>query len=261
MRNKDYYFYLMRKIGHIAVIGSGNAGTYFLHSLQSRGLSVAGYSRNSSKGFRALSSFEKDCGDFDLTLLCVPDKVVGPMSSQLPPVPGIIAHVSGVTDLSVIDNKHKLPAVFYPLMSLTPDAPPEMENIPFCIEANDPDLEATLAGFAQSLGASAHFMPSAKRAYLHLGAVISQNFSNYLHGKAHDVLEAQGIDFRLLIPLLEQSLKRLQFSNPASVQTGPAVRNDQETIARHLAMIEDKDLQEIYRLLSKNIKKTHDEKL
>jgi len=45
---------------------------------------------------------------------------------------------------------------------------------------------------------------------------------------------------------------------PASVQTGPAVRNDQTTMAAHLQMLEGQpQLQEMYTLLSQGIIKNN----
>ena len=251
----------MKTIARIAIIGSGNAGSYFLHSLRNCGLDVIGYSRNEQKGFKALSDYSLQVSEFDLTLLCVADNAIGEVSSSLPEVPGILAHISGVTELSAIDKKHRFPAVFYPLMSLTPESPPELKAIPFCIEAPDSDVENALQHFAASLGASAHLISARARAFLHLGAVFSQNFSNYLFTRTKDILDAEEIDFRLLLPLLEQSLERLKFSDPGLVQTGPAVRGDNETMSRHLQMLNDDRLKELYTLMSQNIETDHDEEL
>lgn len=250
----------MRNIEKIAVIGSGNAGTYFLQHLRAKGLVVKGYARVTSERFSALQEYHNH-PNYDLTLICTSDEAIAEVSANFPVVEGIIAHVSGVANLSDIDNKHPHPAVFYPLMSLTPDAAPDLARIPFCIEAAEADTEHALQALALQLGASSYRMDANKRAYLHLAAVVSQNFSNFLFGKAKNILDKQKIDFKLLLPLLQQSLERLQTSDPRAVQTGPAVRGDLSTLQKHLQLIEDDDLKEIYRLLSLNIQQAHDQKL
>lgn len=251
----------MSIIKKIAIIGSGKAGTYFAENLIRQDLYVTGYARGYKRGFQNLEELKDQIAEYDLILLCVPDQAIAEASGRLPVVPGILAHVSGVTDLSAISPKHPHPAVFYPPMSLTPDAPPSIEAIPFCIEAKEDEVEHDLQELAESLGASAHRIDSEERAFLHLGAVLSQNFSNYLYARTHEILKDRNIDFRLLLPLLEQSLERLKFSNPAEVQTGPAVRGDKATMEKHLEMIDDERLKALYQLISTNIGLEHDQEL
>ena len=251
----------MSNIKSIAIIGSGKAGTYFFENLRAKGFTVSGYSRTAGTAFKNLEELPGHINNFDLALLCVPDDAIAEVSSSIPVVNGILAHVSGVTDLSAIDKKHPCPAVFYPPMSLTPEAPPDITSIPFCIESPLAQAERKLYELALGMGATAHIINSRERAFLHLGAVLSQNFSNYLYGKTYEILKAQNVDFRLLLPLLEQSLERLKFKTPSEVQTGPAVRGDRATMRKHLEMIEDEELKKVYRLISKNISRTHDEEL
>jgi hypothetical protein len=44
---------------------------------------------------------------------------------------------------------------------------------------------------------------------------------------------------------------------PKEIQTGPAARGDQKTIESHLNIIQEKELKEIYQLISDRIKKLH----
>lgn len=251
----------MSSIKRIAIIGSGKAGNYFLEHLRLKAYDVSGYARSNKAGFKNLRELSGQVADYDLVLLCVPDEAIGEVSRDIPVVQGILAHVSGVTEWSAIDKKHPVPAVFYPPMSLTPEAPPSIEAIPFCIESPRASAEQALQELARNIGASAHLINARERAYLHLGAVLSQNFSNYLYGKTYEILKANNIDFRLLLPLLEQSLERLKFSAPAEMQTGPAVRGDKASMEKHLEMIEEEELRQVYRLISKNIAREHDQEL
>lgn len=251
----------MSLIQTIAIIGSGKAGKYFLQELRAAGLSTEGFARNPEDGFRDLNQYSKDGKQYDLTLICVSDDAIKSVSAELPTTMGIVAHVSGVCEMSEIDEKHLNTAVFYPLMSLTPNSSPPISSIPFCIEAGQELTEASLLKLCERIGASGNLLDGDKRAYIHLAAVLSQNFSNYLIGKAFEVLNGQGINPKILLPLLEQSLKRLHHEDPFNVQTGPAVRKDLKTMKEHLKLINNQELEKMYELLSKNIIQDHDQEL
>ncbi len=250
----------MHTIKRIAIIGSGNAGQYFLNHLKVNGVTIKGFARKNSTYFADLRDFESQ-NDFDLTLLCVSDDAIGEVSTRLAPVNGILAHISGSQSLDVLDPKHARTAVFYPLMSLTLQSPPNISQIPFCIEALNQDTRLSLSHFAKSLGATPYLMDDKKRGHVHLAAVLSQNFSNHLFAKAKEILESQEIDFELLMPILQQSIERLKFSDPHDVQTGPAARKDVNTMKKHLELIKDDDLKRLYQALSKSIQKDHEQKL
>jgi len=55
-------------------------------------------------------------------------------------------------------------------------------------------------------------------------------------------------------PLILETADKIKEHSPADVQTGPAVRNDDQTMQKHLQMLNNNPkLQEIYRLLSQDI--------
>ncbi len=71
---------------------------------------------------------------------------------------------------------------------------------------------------------------------------------------AHEILAEDGLDFDLLQPLITETASKVAHINPIMAQTGAAKRNDQETMAKHLRLIEDQeDLAELYRLISASI--------
>ncbi|MNR63913.1 hypothetical protein D3C85_1863800 [compost metagenome] len=55
-----------------------------------------------------------------------------------------------------------------------------------------------------------------------------------------------------------ETAEKVQDAFPVDVQTGPAIRNDEQTITRHKELLDDMpELKDIYETLSKSIKKTH----
>jgi predicted short-subunit dehydrogenase-like oxidoreductase (DUF2520 family) len=93
---------------------------------------------------------------------------------------------------------------------------------------------------------------------LHLAAVFACNFPNYLYTIAQQLLAAHQMEFDMLKPLILETAQKVQQQFPATVQTGPAVRNDQNTMNAHLQMLSNEPmLQEIYTLLSQGIIKNN----
>jgi hypothetical protein len=53
---------------------------------------------------------------------------------------------------------------------------------------------------------------------------------------------------------MEETLQKAQSGNPASVQTGPAIRGDTNTLQEHIKLLSYKpDLQKLYTFISRNI--------
>ena len=64
----------------------------------------------------------------------------------------------------------------------------------------------------------------------------------------------EGLNFKLLIPLIQETAFRVQTLSPSQSQTGPAIRRDDNTIEKHLELLEKHpDLKAIYELMSKSI--------
>jgi hypothetical protein len=58
----------------------------------------------------------------------------------------------------------------------------------------------------------------------------------------------------MLRPLILETAKKVQDHLPAEVQTGPAARNDEATMAAHVQILKDKPaLKTIYTLISQAI--------
>ena len=72
---------------------------------------------------------------------------------------------------------------------------------------------------------------------------------------AKKILESQNLDFKLLLPLVNETINNLNSNSPSELQTGPAIRNDEKIIKMHLENLKDEQDKEIYSLISNAIKK------
>lgn len=245
-------------IQSVAIIGAGNVGLYLFAAFKNKGIKCCLFSRRASAQVEALSNFT---GDFDLCLICIPDDSIADLSAQLPICKGIIAHSSGTVSLDALAKKHPFRAIFYPPMSLRPDAQTPLEKITFCLEAKDPQSLVQLEEFCSHNQILSARLNSEDRASLHLAAVVSHNFSNYLYHLSHLILKDKNLSLELLKPLLEEQVKQIDTQDPAERQTGPAQRKDFATLQKHISLLPDANSKTIYKLISNAILGDNEEKL
>ncbi len=61
-----------------------------------------------------------------------------------------------------------------------------------------------------------------------------------------------------MLPLIDETARKVHELAPRDAQTGPAVRYDENVMNKHLSMLADSQaLQEIYKLMSKSIHEHH----
>ena len=93
-----------------------------------------------------------------------------------------------------------------------------------------------------------------ERMKLHVAAVVVSNFTNYLYKLAQDYCKKEGIDFNSLLPLIEETAGRLRNISAFASQTGPAIRDDKETIEKHLALLNNyPELKKVYLFMTESI--------
>ncbi|WP_421753209.1 Rossmann-like and DUF2520 domain-containing protein [Croceimicrobium sp.] len=246
-------------IHKIAIIGNGKVGTFLAKAFAKMGLDVSVYARNPKSASQKKLSELGD--DSDLCIICIADRNIAELTKCIPAQKGIIAHSSGTVPLEALDSRHPNRGIFYPLMSLQAHSDLDIKTIPFCLEASADTTLRDLKSWAQALELTYYEINSKKRKQLHLAAVISHNFSNFLYHWAWQELTKVDIDFKILKPLLAQQVNSLNSKDPLLQQTGPAVRGDQSTIMAHQELLENPELADLYQKLSTLIQKSNEEKL
>ena len=243
----------------LGIIGNGNAGKFFANHFDSPILEIFHFSRKPELGLIPLSDLDSDF-NLDIIFLAVSDNQIRKLSESLDVRSSLIVHLSGTSPLSEIDKKHKNTAVFWPLMSLSEHTKTSLLEIPFCLEASNNHSKKAITNFCESLGLKSEWTDYNQRLKLHLAAVLSQNFSNHLFHLAHKILAEENLDLELFKPILLETINRLGTKDPGIYQTGPAARKDENTINRHLDLLEGSP-KEIYKIISQSIKETHERKL
>ena len=80
-----------------------------------------------------------------------------------------------------------------------------------------------------------------------------------MYAIAHDICEDHGVPFNILQPLIQETSRKIKNLTPKQAQTGPAKRNDTETIENHLNLL-SKTQQELYLKITQSIQ-DHGKKL
>ena len=104
-------------------------------------------------------------------------------------------------------------------------------------------------------------LSSEDRKYLHLSAVFACNFVNHCYAVSYDILKKHGIPFDVMLPLIDETARKVHVLTPQEAQTGPAVRYDQNVIRAQSSLLRDNPLlKDIYERMSMNIHRMSEEK-
>ncbi|MBC8082634.1 MAG: DUF2520 domain-containing protein, partial [Hymenobacter sp.] len=186
----------------------------------------------------------------------VPDAAVPAVLAQARfPAGAVVAHTSGAVPLAIFEGYPELRGgVFYPLQTFSAGWVVDWRTVPLCIEAAAPAAEALLLALGRTLSANVRRMATPQRQGIHVAAVFACNFTNHLLGISHALLQEQGLPLSLLTPLLHETVDKALAHPPFTVQTGPAARHDEPTLARHrMALAAHPEWLILYNALSDSI--------
>lgn len=251
-------------------MGAGRVAHHLAHALQPHHQIVQIYSQGFANaqilaaevGAQAIQQLDQLDTQIDLCVIAVSDHTIRKVIHQLEVYlkDTLIVHTSGSTDLNMLSEHHARAGVFYPLQTFSKQREIDWSATPLFVEAANPaDLER-LINLANSLSSRVYPYSSAQRLSLHLAAVFACNFSNYCYDMAKQVVDAKQVDFSLLYPLILETAQKATQNEPRQMQTGPAMRGDENILNMHqqmLAQDQNKDLQHVYSLMSQQILQRH----
>ncbi len=242
----------------IGIVGMGNVGIHFLQRLIELGHTrLTVYSRSGNNLPDSITAKEiqftndfKEFIDFDIVFCAVNDNTMTEMIRLVSKYAPVVS-VSGTVNLNHLETKYPV-GTFYPLQSFKADQSIHWEGLPLFIEAKDTKFNAFLMKLAKEFSGNAIELSEDKRQYLHVAAVFANNFTNHIIDLAAHYCDEHQIEFDWLKPLINQTMEKIQTNNPHDILTGPAVRNDQSTIQKHLQLLKP-DQKNIYQTLSNSI--------
>jgi predicted short-subunit dehydrogenase-like oxidoreductase (DUF2520 family) len=185
--------------------------------------------------------------------ICVSDRAITQVSRLIHANHGaLVIHTSGSKSIKELMQQNS--AVFYPVQTFSKHDSVNWTETPILIEASDKNNYLKLEKLASLFSKKIIRASSSERFKIHLAAVIVNNFTNALYVAADNFMnsdaENENLKFNLLLPLIRQTTAKLERLSPLEAQTGPAKRNDKETLKKHTQIIKDKELKKLYKKLS-----------
>lgn len=197
-----------------------------------------------------------------LIVVAVPDhRLISVLNTLKCSPQTIVVHTAGSFGLDVFPEHIKKKGVFYPLQTFSHDRIIDFNDLPFLIESPDNVIYNTLFNLAELMGAKAYACDTEHRRILHLAGVFSCNFTNHMLTIGKELSERAGFSYDILKPLIIETISKAEEKGPENSQTGPAVRNDINTIEKHLELLSfSPELKKLYSEITDSIKEYQNKK-
>lgn len=249
---------------HIILIGAGNLATQLGKALVKGGYVIDQVYSRTEHSAQTLAdmlnaswttSIENILKETDFYIFSVKDNALEELVKAIAPHRrGIFLHTAGSMPMDVFKGYAEHYGVAYPMQTFSKTYDVDFGKIPCFVEASDYPTFLEIIGLFGSICSSIQRLDSNKRRYLHLAAVFACNFANHCYALAEKILTEQGLPFRLMQPLIEETARKAGIISPREAQTGPAVRYDENVIHKQEALLENQpELQHIYEMLSQSI--------
>lgn len=245
----------------VVLIGSGRVASSLAHALDrlSSIRLIQIYSRtyahactlanHLSQPAMAIDTLEQIDQDADYYIFAVSDGALPSLWDTMPATRGVWIHTAGSVPLEQMCMHHRESGVIYPLQTFSHGRHIDWKSIALYVEGDERVRE-----LAERLSTHTTHADSEQRGRLHLAAVLACNFTNHLIDLAERFLQDSGLDPKALLPLIDETIAKLHEQSAHEAQTGPAVRGDHPTEARHLAILADAPaLAELYKRISASI--------
>ena len=243
----------------IVILGAGRVATHMAKALHKNGHKIdAVWSRTMESAQRLArvvdSSPVNDISvlptDADAYIIAVKDSALQEVIAKVTKgrEGSLFLHTAGSMPLSVFEGYAKNGGVFYPMQTFSMEREVDFRAIPLFIEGAD----ARIRQLAESISEHVYELSSDDRKYLHLAAVFACNFANHCYTLAAEVLEKKGLPFDVMLPLVDETARKVHELHPKEAQTGPAIRGDKNVMAAQAALL-DSRMQAIYNLMSESI--------
>jgi len=266
----------------VAIIGAGSLATFLAVALNHAGFAIteiiARDSKPSLRRARRLAAKVRAQGvtiefaRLDATLLwfCVPDREIRRAASTLAHrlVAGadpnqkvkvrFALHSSGALssrELRPLQPADVAVASAHPLMTFVAGADPPLTNVPFAIEGDQPAVRVARR-IVRALGGESFNLPAARKAAYHAWATMTSPllvaFLVTLEEAASAARLTREDARRKSLPIIMQTLANYSRLGPAKSFSGPLIRGDAETVAKHLAVLKkDEESRAVYLALAR----------
>ena len=248
----------------IVLVGAGGLGTNLGLALHEAGHDVLAVFSRTMEHARMLAErigsqpTDDICAlpnEADLFIVSVKDAVLTDVVQQL--MQGreeqYFAHTAGSMSLTLFQGMARHYGVFYPMQSFSKERRINFSEVPVFLEASDAQTLTQLKALSATLTPHVYELSTDKRRYLHLAAVFACNFANHCYALSAEILQQHGLPFSVMLPLIDETARKVHHLSPLEAQTGPAIRYDLNVINKQQQLLDDPAMKELYERLSKSI--------
>lgn len=266
----------------VSIIGTGRLGTTLAVALASRGYEIRSLvARTAESARKAARLLDADVQvlaaktlrsliDADLFLITVPDDQIPLVARELGEInadrkkKSTVLHTSGARSsevLAPLREKGWHTGSIHPLMSVSAVHDASLEGAFWSVEG---DRTALRLGkeIVRDLGGKSFSIRTEDKPLYHAAAVMVSGNVVALFDVALEMLGECGLDRKtaraVLLPLIASTVRSLQTKSPEESLTGTFSRGDVETVKRHLEVMRNPEVKNLYRILGKRSLKLAD---
>lgn len=253
----------------IVLIGAGNVATSIGGALKAAGHEISALYSRTEQSAKELSeklrvpyttSLNKLPHDADIYISMLKDDALMQLAPEIVALnrKALFVHTAGSLPLSLWkDAGAEKYGVLYPMQTFSKGKRVDIQNVPLFVEGSSEQVLQEIMHMAKSLSQKVKELDSESRKRLHIAAVFACNFTNRMYAISNVLLEESGVDFKVMLPLIEETAEKVATLPPSQAQTGPAIRGDVRVMDSHLEFLKSHpDFAEIYKLMSDNILKS-----
>lgn len=251
----------------VIVLGSGNVASHLISYIEkSNDLELVQiYARNldnlvDPNFLKKSTNSYHEIKQADIYIISVSDNAISEVSENLPFENRLVVHTSGSAELNSLSNKNRR-GVFYPLQTFSKNKAVDFSEIPFCLETEFESDYNTLEKLANKFSSKVYKISSEQRKYIHVSAVFVSNFTNHMFTLGNEICKENNIPFEIFKPLIQETVNKIGVLEPIQAQTGPAVRNDSNTIKKHVELIGNEKIKSLYLNITESIQNYNVKKL
>ncbi len=251
----------------VAIVGVGRLATFLAVALRDAGFTITEIiARDSPRSRRRARTLAAKVGaqaftvytaalDAILLWFCVPDREIRGAASLL--ADRLVArafvrqrvkvrfalHSSGALSSRELDPLRTAGAAVasaHPLMTFVAGTHPSLTGVPFAMEG---DAAATRVArrMVRELGGESFALPASRKAAYHTWATLTSPLLLAFLVTLEEAARAAGFTRqdarRKSLPIIRQTLENYSRLGPAQSFSGPLIRGDAETVAKHLAVL------------------------
>jgi len=259
----------------VAIVGSGSLANSLAPALHKSGYTISEIiSRDSPPSRRSASKLAVKVGASavvaetaesigSLLWFCVPDREIRSaattLSSRAIGKVQFAFHSSGALtsrELAPLRNKNIAVASVHPLMTFVPGSHPSLQGVPFSVEG-DAAAVRMARRVVRDLGGESFSISTARKPAYHAWATLTSPLFLAFLVTLEEAARAAGLTQadarRKSLPIIRQTLENYLRLGPRRSFSGPIIRGDAETVAKHLAVLrKHSEARDVYLALARS---------